>query len=145
MKMILPLMLPGLLAGTSLVLANAFEEAEIAPSSVATTLVTPAKNCAPDSKQIEKDLQHLPWKQFRSIVESIPTLKSGIDAYGPIGWQFVQMNYTTYPWKKNVDKLDDLQKKRLLELIRSAKGGSSREICGLKDTTGMNQYSPEPT
>ena len=141
--MILPLILSSLLAGTPLVLANASRETEVASEVVAAG--APAKNCAPDSKQIEKDLQHLPWKQFRSIVESIPTLKSGIDAYGPIGWKIVQANYTTYPWKKNVDKLDDLQKKRLIESIQNAKGGGHREYCDQKGATSTNKYSPEPT
>ena len=71
---------------------------------------------------MEKDLQRLPWKQFKSVIESIPQLKAGIEAYGPIGWQYVKANYTTYGWKRNIDKLDVPQKKRLAELIASAKG-----------------------
>ena len=69
---------------------------------------------------MEKDLQRLPWKQFRSVVESEPKLKAGIDAYGPAGWQFVQANYRTYGWKRNIDKLDERQKKQLAEKIRRA-------------------------
>lgn len=75
----------------------------------------------PDSKQMEKDLQRLPWKKFRAIVESVPKLKADVEAFGSIGWQYVQANYRTYGWKKNIDKLDALQKKRLAELIHSAK------------------------
>ena len=122
--MILALILSSLLAGTPLVLASSFRETEVASEVVATE--ARATNCSPDNKQIENDLQHLPWKQFRSIVESIPALKSGIDAYGPMGWKMVQANYTTYPWKKNIDKLDDLQKKRLIESIQHAKGSDRR-------------------
>ena len=81
-----------------------------------------ANNSAPDSKQMEKDLQNLPWKQFRSVIESIQKLKADVEAYGPIGWQYVQSNYTTHGWKKNIDRLDDAQKKGLAELIRIAKG-----------------------
>ena len=75
----------------------------------------------PDSRKLESDLQHLPWPQFRTVVEGIPKLKSGIDAYGPAGWQFVQANYRTYPWKRNIDKLDSEQRRHLADLIQSAK------------------------
>ena len=71
---------------------------------------------------MEKDLQSLPWKQFRSIIESIPKLKADVEAYGPIGWQFVQANYKAYGWKRNIDRLDETQKKHLAELIKIAKG-----------------------
>ena len=71
---------------------------------------------------MEKELQSLPWKQFRAIIESIPKMKADVEAYGPIGWQFVQANYQSYGWKKNIDKLDETQKKRLAELIQIAKG-----------------------
>ena len=82
-----------------------------------------APNAEVDSATMEKELQRLPWKQFRSVVESEPKLKAGIDAYGPAGWQFVQANYRSYGWKKNIDKLDEGQKKQLAEKIRRAKGG----------------------
>jgi hypothetical protein len=82
-----------------------------------------AAGVVPDSGQLEKDLQGLPWKKFRSVVEAIPKLKADIEAYGPIGWQYVQANYATYKWKKNIDKLDDDQKRHLADLIRSAKVG----------------------
>ena len=82
-----------------------------------------AQNAEVDSAKMEKDLQRLPWKQFRSVVESEPKLKAGIDAYGPAGWQFVQANYRTYGWKRNIDKLDERQKKQLAEKIQRAKGG----------------------
>lgn len=74
-----------------------------------------------DSAKLEQELQRLPWKQFRAVVESIPKLKAGIDAYGPMGWQFVEQNYRSYGWKRNIDKLDDGQKRRLAELIRRAR------------------------
>jgi hypothetical protein len=75
---------------------------------------------APDSKQLETDLQQLTWKQFKSVVEAVPKLKADVDAYGEFGWQYVQMNYKTYKWKRNIDKLDDEQKHQLTRLIRSA-------------------------
>jgi len=50
----------------------------------------------------------------------VPKLKADVDAYGEFGWQYVQMNYKTYKWKRNIDKLDDEQKHQLTRLIRSA-------------------------
>lgn len=84
---------------------------------------TPVKTADLDSGKMEKDLQGLPWKAFRSVVEAEPRLKAGIDAYGPFGWQFVQANYRSYGWKKNIDRLDDRQKQHLAEQIRLARGG----------------------
>jgi hypothetical protein len=74
-----------------------------------------------DGRKIEQDLQRLSWKQFRSVVESIPKLKADIEAYGPLGWQYVQKNYQTHGWRKNVAKLDEVQKRRLVELIAVAR------------------------
>ena len=99
------------LAGAPVLAASA--AGAVAPPAV-------ARNAEVDSAKMEKDLQRLPWKQFRSVVESEPKLKAGIDAYGPAGWQFVQANYRTYGWKRNIDKLDERQKKQLAEKIRRA-------------------------
>ncbi len=99
------------LAGAPVLAASA--AGAVAPPAV-------ARNVEVDSAKMEKDLQRLPWKQFRSVVESEPKLKAGIDAYGPAGWQFVQANYRTYGWKRNIDKLDERQKKQLAEKIRRA-------------------------
>ena len=82
-----------------------------------------ASSAEADSATMERELQRLPWTQFRSVVEAVPKLKESIDAYGPAGWQFVQANYRNYGWKKNIDRLDEGQKKQLAELIRRAKGG----------------------
>lgn len=78
--------------------------------------------CAADSRQLEKELQRLPWQQFRQVIESVPKMKADVEAYGPIGWSFVQKNYQTHGWKKNIDKLSEDQRKQLAELIRLAKG-----------------------
>ena len=99
------------LAGAPVLAASA--AGAVAPPAV-------ARNAEVDSAKMEQDLQRLPWKQFRSVVESEPKLKAGIDAYGPAGWQFVQANYRTYGWKRNIDKLDERQKKQLAEKIRRA-------------------------
>ncbi len=80
-----------------------------------------AASSIPDSKTMEGDLQRLPWKQFRSVVEAVPKLKADVEAYGTFGWKYVMANYTTYGWKKNIDKLDDVQKKQLATLIQKAK------------------------
>lgn len=84
-------------------------------------IAAPPTDDAADAGKMEKDLQQLPWKRFRSVVEAVPKMKASIEAFGPIGWQFVQANYTTYGWKRNIDKLDDAQKRRLAELIQTAK------------------------
>jgi hypothetical protein len=79
------------------------------------------KNVGPDSKQLEMDLQRLNWKQFRWVVESIPPLKAGVDSYGPMGWQYVQAKYSTYPWKNSIDKLDASEKRQLADLLLKAR------------------------
>lgn len=127
MKALLPLLLGALLAGLPAGAAQAAGKTGVTPPAD-----TPAISCVPDSKQLETELQQLPWPQFRSIVHSIANLKSAVDAYGPLGWQFVQANYTRYPWKKNIDRLDAPQKKRLVELIQSAKGGKRKDYCRAK-------------
>jgi hypothetical protein len=74
----------------------------------------------PDSRQIESDLQHLPWPRFRTVIEAIPKMKAQIDAYGPLGWNYVRTNYRTHHWKKNIDRLEPDQRRQLVELIRKA-------------------------
>lgn len=83
--------------------------------------VAAAQPAIPDSKQLERDLQRLSWKQFRWVVESVPKLKAGVDAYGPMGWKYVQSRYTTYPWKGSIDRLEAADKLQLVELIRRAR------------------------
>lgn len=70
---------------------------------------------------MERDLQRLNWKQFRSVVEAIPRLKAEIEAYGPAGWQYVRAKYPTHPWQKNIDRLDAADKQQLARLIQRAK------------------------
>lgn len=93
--------------------------AEVRPASK--SLVAVAQPAIPDSKQLERDLQRLSWKQFRWVVESVPKLKAGVDAYGPMGWKYVQSRYTTYPWKGSIDRLEAGDKLQLVELIRRAR------------------------
>lgn len=92
------------------------------PTPAPTKVVAPATKGQPDSRKMQKDLQQLNWKQFRSVLVAIPKLKAEVDAYGPFGWQYVRENYSTFGWKKSIDKLDETQKKRLAELIQNAKG-----------------------
>lgn len=94
--------------------ATAGEDAKPARASAGTT--GPAS-----SKQLEKELQGLSWHQFQAVVKAVPKLREAVDAYGPLGWQYVQMNYQTYGWKKNIDKLDAGQRQELLALIGRAK------------------------
>lgn len=94
--------------------------AEIAPAALPQTSLS-AKNPESGSKQIEKDLQRLTWKQFKSVIEAIPKLKADVEAYGPAGWQYVQMKYATHGWKKNIDKLDANEKRQLVALIQAVR------------------------
>lgn len=80
-----------------------------------------AKVVVPDSRQIEKDLQRLNWKQFRWVIESIPRLRNDVEAYGPMGWKYMQAKYPTHPWKKSIDKLDENEKRQLADLILQAR------------------------
>lgn len=86
-------------------------------------LASSALALTPDSKALEQDLQRLPWPQFRRVIEAIPKLKADVDAYGSFGWQIVQQNYGSYPWKKKIDKLSAQQQEELSELIQKAKTG----------------------
>ena len=76
----------------------------------------------PDSQQMSDALRKLPWASFRAIIEAVPKLSAGVNAYGPAGWEFVHANYKAYNWKKKIDKLDAAQKQQLAELIRKAQG-----------------------
>lgn len=89
--------------------------------SAADDPVTAEKPAEPDSAQMSHDLQNLPWKSFKAVVASVPKLAAGVDAYGPLGWEFVRENYATYNWTKKIDKLDADQKKQLAERIRKAR------------------------
>ena len=104
-------------------IASAFAADEVPPADTATQAVT--MDAAPNSKQIEEDLQHLPWKQFKSVIESIPRMKADVDAYGVLGWNYVQANYKTYAWKRNIDRLDLAQRTRLVDLIRVARSSNA--------------------
>lgn len=75
----------------------------------------------PDSKQLEAELQGLPWKQFRSVIEAVPKLKADVEQYGSAGWTYVKASYKTYGWRKNIDRLSPEQKNRLAESIVRAK------------------------
>ena len=89
------------------------------PAGAAAAAV-PAAAVLPDSAQIEKDLQRLPWPRFRTVIEAIPKMKAEVDAYGPMGWDYVRAHYRTHHWKKNVDRLDAAQRRQLVDLIRNA-------------------------
>lgn len=108
----------GAMAGDTPVSADA-----ATPGISATPAATPASPSGPDAAQMESDLQHLSWKKFRAVIEAVPKMKANVEAYGPIGWQYVQANYTSYGWKKSIDKLDEAQKKHLAKLIQAAKSG----------------------
>lgn len=98
--------------------ANA-EESVVPPAP----LLPAATPIVSDSAQLEKDLQSLPWSQFRAVIQAVPNLKAEVDAYGAFGWQYVQARYQTYRWRKSIDKLDVEQQGELARLIAKAKAG----------------------
>lgn len=81
---------------------------------------TAASAPLPEGPRLEKDLQRLPWAQFKAVIEAVPRLKADVDAYGPLGWQYIKERYTTYAWRKNIDRLDPAQRRQLAELVRQA-------------------------
>lgn len=94
-------------------------------ASTANTARRPAvaETAKTDSQQMSRDLQSLPWQSFRKVVEAVPKLSAGVNAYGPAGWEFVKANYTRYNWTKQINKLDASQKTQLADLIRKARTG----------------------
>ena len=98
---------------------SAFAEDVHVPAQAATEQLASGRELS--GRQMEEDLQHMNWVQFRSVVEAVPKFKADIDAYGPTAWQYVQANYTTYHWRKIIKRLDETQKKQLAELIRITK------------------------
>lgn len=86
-----------------------------------TVAARPPAKVIPDGRQLEKDLHGLNWKQFRSVVEAIPPLRAEVEKYGPLGWQYVQTNYKTYPWRKPLGRLSDSQRIELARLIERAR------------------------
>lgn len=103
-------------------LGGTLAQAEATADTTAATAAAPTTSASvPDSKSLEKSLQALSWPQFKAVVEAVPKLKADVDAYGEFGWQYVQMNYQNYRWKKSIDKLSDEQKQQLATLIQSAR------------------------
>jgi hypothetical protein len=107
-----------LAAGLAILAGIAAAESADAAGATGQETVASAEN-----EQLEKALQGLNWDQFKAVVEAIPKLKADVDAYGPLGWQYVQANYRNYPWRKNIRKLQEPQKKRLAELIGVVREG----------------------
>lgn len=73
------------------------------------------------SKALEQELQSLNWEQFRFVINSVPKLRAEVDAYGPLGWQYVQRNYRSYAWSKPIGKLDQQHRRELQSLIAQAR------------------------
>lgn len=89
-------------------------------SAVVPAAVTEEPAADAEAVATERKLQSLNWEQFKSVVAAIPRLKADIDAYGPLGWEYVRNNYQHYEWRKNVSRLDAGQRKQLSDLIRRA-------------------------
>lgn len=110
--------LRSLLIATLLSLSLPAVADDATPASAPTTV---ASSHAIDSTQLEHDMQSLPWPKFKTVVEAVPKLRASVDAYGPFGWQYVEKNYRSHGWKKNIDRLDDEQRQQLADLVRRAK------------------------
>ncbi len=78
-----------------------------------------------NSRELERELQQLNWKQFEAVVKGVPKLRAQVDAYGPLGWQYVREHYQTYGWRRSIDKLDEQQKLDLKALIARTRGRSA--------------------
>ena len=89
-------------------------------------LTASAATLPPSSLDLEKQLQALNWSQFKAVVKAVPALRSQVDAYGALGWQYVQSRYKTYAWRRNIDKLKPTQKVELAQLIARARNGQAR-------------------
>ncbi len=115
-------------AVATLILATSLFAAEGVPSD---TIQSAAPASAPeplsvlDGGNLERELQSLKWEQFKSVIQAIPKMKADVDAYGPLGWQFVRQNYATHSWRKSIDRLDTTQKQQLADLIQLAKAGKN--------------------
>lgn len=73
------------------------------------------------SKALEQELQSLSWEQFKFVINSVPKLRAEVDAYGPLGWQYVRRNYRSYSWSKRIGKLDQKRRRELQALIAQAR------------------------
>ncbi len=86
-------------------------------SSLETRRVEARAGFSAQSIELEQRLQRLNWEQFKRVVEAVPKLKASVDAYGPLGWEYVRANYATYRWRKNIERLNSSERHRLAELI----------------------------
>lgn len=80
---------------------------------------------APDSQFLERELQSLDWEQFRHVIHAVPRLRAEVDAYGPLGWQYVERHYRSYRWSRSIRKLDEAQRRELAALIARARTGAN--------------------
>lgn len=101
--------------------AGALPETMAVPDAHAATTAAPGAERALDAspQALERQLQSLPWEQFRAVVESEPKLKADVDAYGPLGWAYVQKKYRTYPWSRNIERLEPERRQQLATKIRA--------------------------
>ncbi|QDX82206.1 hypothetical protein B9N43_13695 [Denitratisoma sp. DHT3] len=101
--------------------AGALPETAAVPDAHAATAAAPGAERALDAspQALERQLQSLPWEQFRAVVESEPRLKADVDAYGPLGWAYVQKKYRTHPWAHNIERLEPERRQQLAAKIRA--------------------------
>ena len=51
-------------------------------------------------------------------------LRAEVDAYGPLGWQYVERHYRRHGWRRSLDKLDPEQRRELAALIERVRAAS---------------------
>lgn len=93
-----------------------------APKDAPAQLEVPATRLAPldaTPQGLEHQLQSLPWELFRAVVESEPKLKADVDAYGPLGWAYVQKKYRAHPWARNLERFEPERLHQLATTIQS--------------------------
>lgn len=108
----------GLMVGLWMVSATAADVQRLADNKI----TLPKNGREADILKFEKDLQRLPWNKFRSIIEAVPSLKADVERYGPSGWKYVEVNFQSYRWRRNISKLKGDQMELLGNLIKQAQG-----------------------
>lgn len=98
-----------------LVLGQAWAESEASPGSQEVEPIS--------SKFLEQQIQSLNWEQFKHVVHAVPKLRAEVDAYGPLGWQYVERNYRRYAWSRSINKMEAERRQELQGLIDQVRNG----------------------
>lgn len=116
-----------------------------APKDAPAQLEAPAPRRTPldaTPQALEHQLQSLPWELFRTVVESEPKLKADVDAYGPLGWAYIQKKYRAHPWSRNLERLDLERRHQLattIQTLMERAGDVPPEAAPVQSTTSGRQ------